>query len=70
MTHVEIGYFPDKRLKLLLRCQIGDRNFWYDPTTNSYTICLDEDTIYLIFEGYVAINGYNFWKQKRRNRKD
>jgi hypothetical protein len=62
MTLVEVSYFPDRRLKLLLRCWIGDKNFWYDQTTKSYTICLDEDTILLTLEAYLAINGYNIWK--------
>jgi hypothetical protein len=66
MTHVEVGYFPDKRLKLLLRCWIGDRNFWYDPTTKSYTLCLEEDIILLAFEAYLALNGYNIWKLRER----
>ena len=71
MTSVEVGFFPDRRLKLLLRCRIGDRNFWYDPTTKSYTICLEEDKILLLLETYLAINGYNIWKiRKRRHQSD
>ena len=64
MPNVEVGYFSGKpkRLKLLLRCRIGDKNFWYDPATNSYTLCLDEETLLLLYEGYVAINTYNEWK--------
>jgi len=71
MARVEIGYFTaltsdDRRLKLLLRCIVGDKNFWYDPETKSYTICLDEDTILLLLESYMAINGYNIWKRRKR----
>jgi len=66
MSRVEVGYFSrrngKRRLKVLLRCFKGDKNFWYDPETESYTICLEEDIIFLLFETYGAINGYNNWK--------
>ncbi len=64
---VEVGYFPDRRLKLLLRCNIGDKNLWYDETTNSYTICLSEDMIFLLVEAYLAFNAYNIWKRRKRH---
>ncbi len=63
---VEVGYFPDRRLKLLLRCNIGDKNLWYDDPTNSYTICLSQDMIFLL-EAYFAFNAYNIWKRRKRH---
>ena len=63
---VEVDYFSDKRLKMLLRCRVGDKNFWHDSATNSYTICLDEDTISLLFETYLALNNYNNWKLRKK----
>ena len=63
MADVKIEYFPDRRLKVLLHCKVGDKNFWHDSASNSYTICLDEDTIFLLFETYLALNNYNNWKR-------
>lgn len=59
-------YFSDKRLKLLLHCKVGDKNFWYDSDTKSYTVCLDKDTIFLLFETYLALNNYNNWKLRKK----
>ena len=55
---VEIGYFKDKRLKVILRFKEG-KNFWYDPETDSYTFCGTWEEIQLPFEALMAIDTYN-----------
>lgn len=55
---VEISYFKDGRLKVILRFRKG-KNFWYDAETDTYTFCGTKEEFTLPFEALLAIDTYN-----------
>lgn len=61
---VEIGYFKDGRLKVILRFKKG-KNFWYDPKTDSFTFCGTKEDLALPYETLMAIDTYNIWKNSK-----
>lgn len=64
---VEIGYFKDGRLKVILRFKKG-RNFWYDSETDTYTFCGTKEEIALPFETLVAVDTYNQMRTVKNKR--
>ena len=66
MEDIRVNYFSDKRLMVLLPFKLDDKNVRYDPTTRKGTICLNEDTIFLLFETYLALNNYNNRKLRKK----
>lgn len=63
---IRVKYFPDRRLMVLLPFKLDDINVRFDPTNREGTICLHEDTIFLLFETYLALNNYNNWKLRKK----
>lgn len=60
---VEIDYFKDGRLKVILRFKRG-KNFWYDAGTDTYTFCGTKEDITLPYETLLAIDSYNEDRRK------
>lgn len=67
-NNVEVDYFSDGRLKVLMRFKVGE-NFWYDPSNNTYTWCASIEELSKYMESLKAIDAYNKQKiQKKSNR--